>query len=66
MVTHTQTYPLSSDILVIEQIPVAIQTVTQRIVGNIHIREWERVNDLLNNLDERFITRKNGQNNEDI
>jgi hypothetical protein len=55
LTTKTQTFSLPNDILVKIQIPATIQTVTQRIVGNIHIREWERVKDSLNNLGERFI-----------
>ena len=46
---------LPSDHLDKKQVPTTIQTMTQRIVGNIHIREWERVKDAFNNLEERFI-----------
>lgn len=36
-------------------IPAVIQTVTQRISGKIHIREWERVKDMLDNATEKFL-----------
>ena len=36
-------------------IPATIQTVTQRIVGDIHIREWQRVKDYLDHSDEEFL-----------
>ena len=53
--TQTQNFSLPNDVIMKIQIPAIIHTMTQRIVGNIHIREWERVKDSLNNLDEKFI-----------
>lgn len=43
-----------SDIIAKITIPATIQTLTHRIQGNLHIREWERIRDALNKED-RFI-----------
>ena len=42
-------------------IPSTIQTVTQRIAGDIHIREWQRVKDYLDNATERFLAVTNAK-----
>ena len=36
-------------------VPATIQTVTQRIEGEIHIREWQRVKDYLDHGQEDFL-----------
>lgn len=36
-------------------VQATIQTVTQRIVGEIHIREWQRVKDYLDHGQEDFL-----------
>ena len=36
-------------------IPAIIQTVTQRIDGDIHIREWQRVKDYLDHSQESYM-----------
>ena len=43
------------DVFEKKSVPAVIQTVTQRICGNIHVREWERVKDMLDNATERYI-----------
>lgn len=43
-----------SDIITKISIPATVQTLTHRIQGNLHIREWERIRDALNK-EERFI-----------
>lgn len=43
-----------SDVISKITVPATVQTLTHRIQGNIHIREWERIRDALNK-EERFI-----------
>jgi hypothetical protein len=43
-----------SDVITKITIPATIQTLTHRIQGNLHIREWERFRDALNKED-RFL-----------
>ena len=43
-----------SDIITKITVPATVQTLTHRIQGNLHIREWERIRDALNKED-RFI-----------
>jgi hypothetical protein len=43
-----------SDVITKISIPATVQTLTHRIQGNLHIREWERIRDALNKED-RFV-----------
>lgn len=43
-----------SDVITKISIPATVQTLTHRIQGNLHIREWERLRDALNK-EERFV-----------
>ena len=42
---------------IFHKVPVkaTIQTITQQIKGNIHVREWERVKVMLDNMVEQFL-----------
>jgi len=42
-------------------VQATIQTMTQRISGAIHILEWQRVKDYLDNLPEKFIAVTNAK-----
>ena len=42
-------------------VTATIQTMTQRISGDIHILKWQRVKDYLDNLQEKYIAVTNAQ-----
>ena len=55
MVTIIDSRIQHNDVIPKMTIRAMIQTITQRVQGNIHIREWERVKDWINNTEERFL-----------
>lgn len=43
------------EILPKKHVPATIQTLTHTIRGNIHVREWERVKNMLENMAETWL-----------